>query len=90
MLTNLFTEEGQQEDIFEMECHKSVKLLSKLFTFSLIEQEASQELVSPFSWLNFHSGELHVCDDFIMITYVLKNLKVSKSFTGEEQSLYHC
>lgn len=84
MLINLFTEEGQQEDGFEIECHKLVKLLSKLFTFSLIEQEASQELVLPFSWLNFHSGELHGWDDFIMIMYAVMNLKLSKSFTGEE------
>lgn len=84
MLINLFTEEGQQEDSFEIEYHKLVKLLSKLFTFSLIGQEALQELVSPFSWLNFHSSELHGCNDFIMIAYVVKNLKLSKSFTGQE------
>lgn len=50
-------------------------MLSKLFAFSLIGQEASQELVSPYSWLNFHSGELYWCDNFIMVTYGVMNLK---------------
>lgn len=84
MLINLFTEELQQEDSFETECEKLVKLLSKLFAFSLKGQEASQDLMSPFSWLNIHSGELCGCDGFTMIIYVVMNLKLSKSFTGEE------
>lgn len=62
-----------KEDSFEIECQKL--LLSKLFAFSLIGQEASQELVSPYSWRNFHSGELYWCDNFIMVTYRVMNLK---------------